>query len=195
MLVHQTLWRRVFVSSRGWIVLSPSESSSEVSRSFSVVDKIAENQIAKWLKEGGAENLKNKGKELPVDRHRHVANSLGLGHDYVHSKILADNNIKPESVQRRIDLDRAWEQVQREIQTEYAKVSTTISAEDFSRSEAARSRFERDMELLNQQAKRVNDAIISDSLRFNGRSPVRHARAFHLEERIKEALNAGKTKQ
>jgi hypothetical protein len=162
-------------------------------RCFSGIDKIAENQIAQWLQDGGAESLKgSKGKKLPVDRHRHVANSLGVGHDYVHGKILADNNIKPDSIQRRIDLDKAWGQLQRQIQEEYAKaLSSTggmLSIEEFSQSESTRVRFEKEMETLNHQAKRVNDAIISDSLRFHGRSPVRHARTFSLEERIREAL-------
>ena len=32
---------------------------------------------------------------------RHMANAFGIGDDYIHSKILADNNIKPDSVPDR----------------------------------------------------------------------------------------------
>ena len=80
---------------------------------------MVENQIAQWLQNGGEDNLQNKGQQIPVDRHRHVANSLGLSNDYIHSKILKDNNIKPESIQRRIDMDESWNELQHVIQQDY----------------------------------------------------------------------------
>jgi hypothetical protein len=56
--------------------------------------------------------------------HKAPAHSLGLKHDYVHSKILADNNIKPESFQRRIDLDAEWKKVAEGIRQH---LSTVVS--------------------------------------------------------------------
>eukprot|EP00567_Pseudictyota_dubia_P016393 CAMPEP_0197444968 /NCGR_PEP_ID=MMETSP1175-20131217/10299_1 /TAXON_ID=1003142 /ORGANISM="Triceratium dubium, Strain CCMP147" /LENGTH=197 /DNA_ID=CAMNT_0042975847 /DNA_START=36 /DNA_END=629 /DNA_ORIENTATION=+ len=170
-------------------------------RFLSGFETIVENQINAWQRKGGEDDLQNKGKKLEGgDRHRHVANSLGVGADYVHSKILADNNIKPESVQRRLDLERAWDGLKAEIRTSYREAvaaagrgggsttNATVSIDEFARSGPARERFEAPMRDLDGQAKRVNDAIIGDSLLFNGRSPVRHARRFDLEERIMEAL-------
>ena len=52
-----------------------------------------------------------------------------------------------------------------------------------------KSQFAEKMQDLDFQAEKVNEAIISDSLRFNGRSPVPHARRFVVEERMREALN------
>ena len=44
-----------------------------------------------------------KGKKLEgADRHQQVASALGIGDDFVHSKILSDNNFnKPQSIERR----------------------------------------------------------------------------------------------
>lgn len=148
---------------------------------------LAENQIAAWLEQGGDKNLPNKGKKLKEEPHRYAANALGVGADYVHSKILADNNIKPASIERRLDLDKNWEQLQREIQLDFEKVGS-LSIQDYVQSARVRERFGDAMAQLDVKAKRVNDAIVSDSLRFNGRSPVRHACRFQLQERIQEAL-------
>jgi len=41
---------------------------------------------------------------------------------------------------------------------------------------------------LNGMAKKVYESIISDSLRFNGKAPVQHARRFHFKERLEEAI-------
>ena len=59
---------------------------------------------------------------------------------------------------------------------------------DFATSSKAKELFATAIQELDAQAKRVNDAIISDSLRFSGRAPVPHARRFDLVERIVEAL-------
>ena len=119
-----------------------------------------------------------------------------MHHDYVHSKILADNNIKPESVERQLALDDAWEKLREKIQQAYHNTiseNNCMSAEEFAVSQSTRDQFEEEMEQLNKMAKKVNDSIISDSLRFNGRSPVRHARKFNFEERVREAILEGET--
>jgi hypothetical protein len=95
------------------ILFSPPPRSS---RNF---DLMAENQIAQWLQQGGDDALQNKGKALGGDRHKDDANSLCIGNDYTHSKILADNNIKPESIKRPIKMDKDWEQLKQKIQQAY----------------------------------------------------------------------------
>merc|ERR1712125_112019 len=139
----------------------------------------------------------NKGKDIlntGENRHKYAATTFGVGGDYLHSKILADNNIKPPSIERRIELDKRWATLQVEIRKAYYKESSSQSppsameADEFCDNESTRELFGAAIEELNRGAKRVNDAIISDSLRFNGRSPVRHARPFHYRERITEAL-------
>lgn len=150
----------------------------------SAIEKVAENQIAAWLRDKGDKNLPH-GKKLVQDVHKAPAQSLGLKNDYVHSKILADNNIRPESVQRRLDLDAAWNECAEEIRREFLKYDNR-NVEDFVQSSA--KNFQETMDMLNVMAKRVNDAIIEDSMRFGGRSPVPHARPFRLEERIREAI-------
>ena len=160
---------------------------------------IAENRINQWLKEKGDEGLSNKGKPLNNDRHKTLANSLGVGHDYIHSKILADNNIRPLSVERRKQLDIKWGALQESIQARFRETtannndSIPISQQQYPMRVNVfilnhKKEFVEEMEELGRLAKKVNEAIISDSLRFNGRSPVRHARPFPLEERMREAL-------
>jgi len=161
---------------------------------------MAENQMRAWLRKGGDDALQNKGKSLDTEynRHKYAATSFGAGADYLQSKILADNNIKPPSIERRIELDECWEKLKIEIRKayskEYSKESSSLSppsameADEFCDNESTRELFGAKIEELNKRAKRVNDAIISDSMRFNGRSPVRHARPFHYRERITEAL-------
>ena len=72
------------------------------------------------------------------------------------------------------------------------EVDEIISVEEFSQSNLARDIFEEDIKKLDQQAEGVNNAVISDSLRFNGGSLVRHADPFKLEERIVMALSSQK---
>lgn len=152
--------------------------------------QIAENQIAAWLQQGGAKNLQNKGKKLERDKHRQVANALGVGDDYVHSKILSDNNFKPESIERRLEMDQKWEDLQQAIQEDYTENrSLFVSIQDYTKSSHAKGLFGEAIAELDAKAKKVNDAIISDSLRFNGRAPVPHARRFRLAERIEEAID------
>jgi hypothetical protein len=67
--------------------------------------------------------------------------------------------------------------------------------DDFIKSPDVRDKFEAAVKQLDLLAKKVNEAIISDSMRFNGRSPVQHARRFHFEERLREALTSESTKQ
>lgn len=158
------------------------------------IDKMAENQIAEWTRKGGPESLKGKKLSLKSDRHKPLVHSLGLQDDYIHSKILKDNNIRPDSIQRRIDLDRAWEKLKVEIQNDFQKEQGKASTNEDSVAEYIKRcqeemKYSKEMEELDKMAKQVNDAIISDSMRFNGLSPVRHARRFDkLDERIREVL-------
>ena len=160
----------------------------KASRCFSAIDTLFENQINAWIRNGGDKDLQNKGQPLTRDRHRHFANALGIGNEYIHSKILAANNIKPESIQRRLDMDKKWKELQGQIQQAYQKYSSNAPEEEFATSKLAQELFDAPIQELDRQAKRVNDAIISDSMLFNGRSPVPHARPFRLRERILEAL-------
>lgn len=163
------------------------------------VDVLAENKIAAWMRENAGNTPATPAKQgIPTsNHHRSMAKALGVGQDYIHSKILADNNFKPESVERRIELDSSWKKVQGDIQEvflqwkncENENNSPSSLVDNFSRSVMAKERFGRVMKELNLKAKRVNEAIISDSLRFNGRSPVPHARDYRLEQRIREALS------
>jgi hypothetical protein len=153
------------------------------------IDKIAEDKIARWLREGGNEQLSSsskKGKPLNSDPHGHLSRSMGVFHDYVHSKILADNNIKPKSIELRLELDRQWDDLKREIQIAY-RDSRLYSIADFLRHESCQS-FRSKFETLNEFVQQVNASIIEDSMRFHGRSPVRHAKKFEYESRIQEAL-------
>jgi hypothetical protein len=154
-------------------------------RALSGIDTIAENKIAEWLHNKGDQGLKKKGM-LPTDRHQHLSRTLGVQDDYIHSKILADNNIKPLSVQRRIELDSAWEKVKMDVRHEYEK--SQLAIDEFIEASTTKDRFQKDIDRLDRMAKACNDAIISDSMRFNGRSPVRHARRFTFEERLREAI-------
>lgn len=155
---------------------------------------MAENQINEWLRNRGDQQIQNKGKKLLSDRHNELATSLGLQNDYVHSKILADNNIKPESIERRIKLDKQWDQLKLQIRDSYLKERerASLTVEQFVHQN--KSHFAPQIEDLDAQAKKVNQAGISDSLRFNGRSPVRHAKSFKLEERMLEALTDEESK-
>lgn len=153
------------------------------------IDKIAENKIAEWLHNRGDESLQH-GKELSNDRHKTLAHSMGLGNDYVHSKILADNNIRPESVQRRMELDEAWKKLSERIKSHYQVLHGEMSKEEFVTSISIQDEYRTEILKLDKMAKRVNSAILDDSMRFNGRAPVAHAKRFHLEERLMEAIES-----
>ena len=178
------------------------------------IDKVAENQIAEWLNSGGDKGIKKGGKIKGDDmKHKGVAYGLGLKDDYIHSKILADNNIKPECIIRRIELDNEWTKVIKLIQKSYNKEQSfgkVKSIEEYIKSSIPREQFYDDHFIkLDLLAKKCNDAIISDTLRFNGRAPVPHAKRFLnssntksenaasssnekniFEERIREALSS-----
>jgi hypothetical protein len=172
----------------------PSLTAAIVRPFASGIDKVAENKIAEWLHNRGDESL-DHGREIPKDRHKTLAHSMGLANDYVHSKILADNNIRPESVQRRMDLDKAWDELATSMRNRYADVRRSqtgacMSKEDFVASASIQEEYREALAKLDEMAKRVNAAILEDSMRFNGRSPVAHARRYRLEERLMEAINA-----
>ena len=77
----------------------------------------------------------------------------------------------------------------REIQEVY-KNNGTLTVDEFVKARSTAETFGEEINRLDKMAKSLNDAIISDSMRFNGRSPVKHARRFTLEERIKEAIES-----
>merc|ERR1712107_316381 len=105
--------------------------------------------------------------DTEANRHKYAATSFGVGADYLQSKILADNNIKPPSIERRIELDKRWEKLQVEIRKAYYKQSSSQSppsameADEFCDNESTRELFGAAIEELNRGAKRVNDAIIA----------------------------------
>lgn len=148
-------------------------------------EDIAEAKIARWLREGGADNL--RGDAYQPDRHKDAATALGKGLDYTHSKILADNNFLPQSVELRKDLDTQWEALKMEIRERFSAAGRP-NLHEFLRSCEREYGFRQKIESLDELAKKVNESIISDSLRFNGMSPVQHAKPFIFETRIKEAL-------
>jgi len=48
--------------------------------------------------------------------------------------------------------------------------------------------WEPSIDRLNSMSKKANEAIISDSLKFNGLSPVKHSRPFLYPDRLREAI-------
>lgn len=160
---------------------------------FSGIDKIAEDKIQRWLKEGGAQEIRRHQGKLSSDPHQHVARSLNLHDDYLHSKILADNKILPKSIELRQRLDKDWEVLRADIRRAWSRMDQP-SLPDFLKDPSCLV-FQERMNELHQLSKRVNSAIISDSMLFRGgRSPVRHARGYKFEERVAEVLHDSKHK-
>jgi hypothetical protein len=151
------------------------------------IDKIAEDKIARWLKEGGASDLPHHRGPLASDPHLHAARITNLYDEYVHSKILADNRILPKSIELRKRLDKGWEDLRLEIQRRWTSAGRPEIAAFLEREDLCQSLRGR-MHELDLLAKAVNGAVIEDSMRFGGRSPVRHARRFVFEDRVAEAL-------
>jgi hypothetical protein len=162
-----------------------------VRRSCSGIDKIAEDKILRWLKEGGEKELQRHRGRLKSDPHMQAARSMNVLDDYMHSKILADNRILPKSLELRLKLDKVWEKLKGEIWLNW-KSAGEPDIKEFMRTDQVQPIRHR-MEDLDALAKRVNNAIIEDSLLFRGRSPVRHAKGFILEDRIAEALKHSET--
>ena len=196
-MIERQLLRKIvrhskFVGAMATGTCQPSLAAT-IARPFaSGIDKVAENKIAEWLHNRGDESL-DHGKEIPKDRHKTLAHSMGLANDYVHSKILADNNIRPESVQRRMDLDKAWDELATSIRSRYddlRRSHNNMTKEEFVASASTQEEYREAVAKLDEMAKRVNAAILEDSMRFNGRSPVAHARRYQLEERLMEAIGA-----
>jgi hypothetical protein len=153
----------------------------------SAVDKIAEDKILRWLKEGGESDLRRHRGPLASDPHLHAARAGGVYDDYVHSKILADNKILPRSIELRQRLDKGWELLRVEIQRRWKSAGRPEIGVFLERNEMCQSLRDQ-MEELDLLARSVNSAIIDDSIRFGGRSPVRHAKRFFFEDRVAEAL-------
>lgn len=131
------------------------------------IDKVAENKINEWLRRRGTDPESSGseyfGKRLPLDRHEGLSRTLGVHGDYVHSKILADNNLRPESVERRLALDAAWDELREGMRRAYADdgrdASSHASIDEFVSSRETRERFGDEMKRLDDMAKRVNDSI------------------------------------
>lgn len=142
---------------------------------------VTENQIAAWLQKGGDKDLKkknNKGKNPPQDNKEkskdgqqqqphhqyYLANALGVGNDFVHAKILADNNFKPRSIQLRLELDQKWDELQNVIRNDYydnaAKEEEESSVQEYAKSARAKALFAQAMAALDEKAKQLNHAII-----------------------------------
>merc|ERR1719183_341681 len=132
--------RRIAISRQNTILNTRDQLSSSPSptttnccgvRNFSGVGTMAENQIGEWLRRGGDDALQNKGKSLDTEanRHKYAATTFGVGADYVQIKILADNNIKPPSIERRIELDKRWAKLKAEIRRAYYKESSSSQSQ------------------------------------------------------------------
>ena len=63
-----------------------------------------------------------------------------------------------------------------------------MTVDEFVQDKKTKDQFGDEMDRLDRLAKSLNDAIISDSMRFNGKSPVKHARRFRFDDRLREAL-------
>ena len=115
---------------------------------------------------------------------KEFAAPFGVRQDNVHSKIVNDNNFRPESIERRMELDEKWKQLKTEIQHAYREhcpeqqnpTNTTTNASavvlEFTNHDWQRiinpqqfQYFYDRIQDLEQLAKCVNQAIIiSDSL-------------------------------
>lgn len=146
---------------------------------------VAEAKMERWLSQGGADNL--SGPAYKGDRHKDAAAALGKGDDWTHSKILADNNIRLASVERRLELDKEWQVVKGKIQHSYRAKSSPPFSTWLSMNHGGLI-WEPSIDRLNSMSKKANEAIISDSLKFNGLSPVKHSRPFLYPDRLREAI-------
>ena len=177
------------------------QASSKAAASFTVpgrnllpareFSQLAENQIAAWLQQGGAKNLQNTGKRLREDKDRRVADALGVGNDYVQFQ-----NFGRQQFQARIcgaahrDGPTMGRSATRNSRNDYERHKLSFaSVNKYATSAHATQQFGQAIAELDQKAKKVSEAIISDSLRFNGRAPVPHARRFRLDVRIEETLS------
>mmetsp|Transcript_11366 Transcript_11366/g.22641 ORF Transcript_11366/g.22641 Transcript_11366/m.22641 type:complete len:191 (-) Transcript_11366:623-1195(-) len=144
---------------------------------------VAEAKMQRWLKDGGAENL--TGPAYKHDRHKDAATALGVGDTYRSIKILADNNIRPLSVERWMEVDKLWRELKMEIQQDWMERGRPpLGAYVLN----AENKFRARIDDLDRKAKATNSAAISDGLKFGGSSPVKHVAPFKLETRIREAL-------
>ena len=186
--------QRVFASADKGI----NDSNAGVQRAFTSADKgindsnagvvpatenVAEAKIKRWLKQGGAENLSGPG--YKHDRFKDAAVALGKGDDYLHSKILADNSIKPLSVTRRLEYDAKLEEVKTEIREDHKSRGSPPMGDYILVVEHS---LNSTIEKLNKLAKQTNNAIISDSLKFNGMSPVRHVHLVNAVSLVRLAI-------
>jgi hypothetical protein len=156
-------------------------------RSYSGIDKVAEDKIVRWLREGGEKDLQKHRSRLKSDPHMQAARSMNVLDDYMNSKILADNRILPKSIELRLKLDKEWAKLKDEIRLAWKSAGEPDITEFMLTNDI--QPFQNRMKDLDALAKQVNNAIIEDSMLFRGRSPVRHAKGFILEDRVAEALN------
>ena len=100
-------------------------------------------------------------------------------------KIMADNNIRPLSVERWMEVDKLWRDLKEEIQEDWmAGGRPPLGAYIIT----AENKFKGRIEALDKKAKATNSAAISDGLKFGGRSPVKHVSSFEFVKRIRETL-------
>ena len=85
---------------------------------------------------------------------------------------------------------RAWKKLSERRRNHYQDLHGEMSKEEFVGSTSIQDKYGKEIEKLDKMAKRVNSAILDDSMRFNGRAPVAHAKRFHLEERLTEAIES-----
>ena len=142
---------------------------------------VAEAKMLRCLRDGGADNL--TGPAYKHDFHKDAANALGKGDAYQSMKILADNAIRPQSVERWMEVDKLWRELKQEIQDDWLKTRSPLTTYLVS----CENKFKTRIAVLNKKGKLTNSAAISDGLRYGGKSPV-NVRPFNFEERIKEAL-------
>lgn len=145
-------------------------------------ESVAEAKVARWIKGGGADNL--TGPAYRADKHKDAALALGKGEDWTHAKILADNNIRPASVERRLELKKAWGGLKGKILHAY-KAAGSPPFEEWLRMKNGGEIWEVEILRLNSMSKKCNEAIVSDSLMFNGLSPVRHSLPFEYPDRLR----------
>ncbi|GMI13579.1 hypothetical protein TrLO_g1153 [Triparma laevis f. longispina] len=144
---------------------------------------VAEAKISRWLEQGGSENLTGPG--YKHDRFKDAAVALGKGDDYLHSKLLSDNSIKPLSVTSRKDYDTKLNTLKIEIK-EYHINRGSPPLSDYIL--IIENKLTPKLSEINTLAKLTNDAIIADSLTFNGMSPVKHAKILNLVGLVRDSI-------
>jgi hypothetical protein len=146
--------------------------------------KVAEDKISSWLTTNSFEALPGAGQPLPKDHHGDAAKALGLGDDFVQSKILKDNGFVLRSVELRRTYDDVWSKFVDDVNMKANESSGN----------ALLPLFDASIKEMNELARQVNENIVSDSLRYNGRCPVKNVHVLSSEMAIEKALREGGVK-